>query len=185
MRAIFFFLSIFVGFPALSFAADKTPEIIIQDTSGFTRASAEVDELGAVEFSVVDANNIPADGAEIVLTNAETGEAFTRVSVAGNVVFDGIEPGVWTVASSTGGITFTNVGISSGAAYLASTGAALAAGGGGSAIGGGTAAAALGVAAVGGTAVAIGSSTSDDDDGDDLENIFPTPVPTTPVSPSS
>ena len=116
----------------------------LKNTGGFTRASSAVDESGSVEFSLVDDKGAAAEGVEVLLTNAATAEVLTAVAANGSVVFEGVAPGVWTVASTAQGITFTNVAIASSAA--AAAGAA----------GIGTAAAVgLGGTAVAGTAIAV------------------------------
>jgi len=120
--------------------AAKADEITIQDTSGFTRAVSAVDGTGVVEFAVVDSAGAAADGAAITLTNAVTGEVLTATASNGAVTFGAVGPGVWTVATSVPGITFTSASIAATAA-VAGGGGLLAAGTGAAVIGGGGAAA--------------------------------------------
>lgn len=94
-------------FPALA------DDLTIQDTSGFTRAASEVDGPGSVEFSVVAEGGALAEGVPVTLTNAATGEILTATASNGIVTFQGVSPGVWTVATSASGVTFTNVAIAS------------------------------------------------------------------------
>lgn len=100
--------SICVRLPS-SFAADLT----IQDTSGFSRAAAEVDGPGSVEFSVVTEGGALAEGVPVTLSNAATGQILTATASNGIVTFQGVTPGVWTVATTAPGVTFTNVAIAS------------------------------------------------------------------------
>ncbi len=94
---------------AFNVSAVSADEITIQDTSGFTRASSNVDGKGKVEFSVAALGGSAADGIPVTLTNAATGEILTGTSANGLVAFEGISGGVWTVSTSAQGITFTNV----------------------------------------------------------------------------
>lgn len=115
-------------------------DLIVQDTSGVTRAASDVGNEGSVQFQVTDAAGSALDGAEVTLKNAVTGEAFSAVSTNGVVAFENLAPGTWTVASATPGVTFANVTISSM-----------------SAIGGGIAAGtAGGLAGLSGTTLAVG-----------------------------
>ncbi|MCB0353019.1 MAG: hypothetical protein KDD64_05815 [Bdellovibrionales bacterium] len=130
-------------------------EITIKDTAGFTRAVSQVEGVGIVEFDLVDAAGLPADGVEVTLTNTVTGESLTVASVNGTATFQGVQSGVWTVASSVSQVTFTNVAIGAGAPLVA----------GGGLIGGTAASVIGGTAAVGGaTAIAV---TQIDDNNDD------------------
>jgi hypothetical protein len=135
MRYLLFLVLIF----SCPLIAKGASELTIQDTSGFTRASSEIEETGQIEFSLIDAAGSPAEGVEVTLTNTATGETLTAASINGNVTFDGISPGVWTVSTTAQGVTFTNVtvlnamavgglagsGIGTGAVLLGSTGAAV------------------------------------------------------------
>lgn len=171
--------------------------ISILDTSGVTRASSQVDQIGQVDFNIKDSTGNPAQGVEVSLANATTGETFTSIAQDGVVTFSGLSPGAWTVACATPGITFTSVGISSalagvgtaagavGAGTLASGTAAGASGAAATAVGVGAGGAAVGAstavvgsgalltaggvaAAAAGTAVAIDQSNDDNDDEDPL-----------------
>jgi hypothetical protein len=86
-------------------------EVTIQDTSGFTRAVSEVQGSGSVQFDLVGSGGAAADGVPVTLTNSATGEVLTATSVNGVVVFDGVTPGVWTVATTSPGVTFTSVSV--------------------------------------------------------------------------
>lgn len=146
--------------------AEGPSQVIINDTAGVTRAAAEVDGSGRIEFNVVDKDGLPADGVEVLLTSAATGEVISAIATNGAVAFEAVAPGAWTVASAVPGITFTNVAILPSTAALAAGGAGgLAAGGAGvSATGAGLslAGAAGATAAVGG-ATALAVTTADDD----------------------
>lgn len=135
-------------------------ELAIKDTSGFVRAVAEAADENTVEFEVTDANGGAADGAEVTLTNQETGATLTATSVNGKVTFTQVTPGVWTVSSPVSGLTFakvTLVGLGAGAATSSGAFTALVVGGG----------------VAGGTVAIVNAS----DDGDDDEK--------TPLSPAS
>ncbi len=150
-----FFLSVLlVGLSSPCFAN----EIIVKDTAGYTRAVSPVEEFGSVEFSLVSNTGAPADGVEVLLTNTTTGESLSAVSANGTVVFEGIETGTWTVASTVPDVTFTSVQINSAAAL---GGAGLAAGSGALGGLGGASAAAVGVGAVGAGAIAISEANGD------------------------
>lgn len=116
--------------------------IVIQDSGGIPRGSSPVEGLGRVDFAVVDAAGQPAEGAVVTLTNTVTGETLTASSVSGMVSFDNIAAGTWTVASSSPGLTFTNVSI-----------LAVSAGAAGTTLAAGTA---LGIIGTGGAATAVG-----------------------------
>ncbi len=153
--------------------ADEISEVTIKDTSGFTRAVSEIDGVGNVEFNLVDEGGTPAEGVEVTLTSAETGEVISAVAVNGAVIFDTVPPGIWTVASAVPEVTFTNVAIGSSAALVPAAGAGAA---GLSSLGvSSSAVAAGGVAAVGAGTAAVASSRSSD-------SKKPT---TSPLSPSS
>lgn len=94
-------------------------EVTVQDSAGIVRGTASVEDLGQVRFQVENAQGLPADGAKITLTSAESGESFHAVSALGTVEFDGVAPGVWTVASETPGITFVDISIVPGFAAAA------------------------------------------------------------------
>lgn len=89
----------------------RADEVTIQDTSGFTRAVSEVQGSGSVQFDLVGSAGAAADGVPVTLTNAATGEVLTATSANGVVVFDGVTPGVWTVATTSPGVTFTSVSV--------------------------------------------------------------------------
>jgi hypothetical protein len=97
-------------------AAFAVEEVTVQDTSGFTRATSSVDGTGSVEFNVATSTGTAADGATVTLTNAATGEVLTGVTTGGVVTFQGVVPGVWTVATTSPGLTFTSVVVASTAA---------------------------------------------------------------------
>jgi len=138
-------------FTTSAFASENLEDLTIKDTSGFTRAVSQVDGIGSVEFNIVDAAGLPADAVEVSLTNAATGSTLNAVAANGTVIFDGVSSGVWTVASTSTEVTFTNVAITSGSAVLGG-GATVAAGLG--SLGGGAAAAA-GAVGVGATTLAV------------------------------
>ena len=126
-------------------------QLTIQDSNGFTRAASSVETTGNVEFTLVDAAGAPAEGAEVSLVNAATGEVVTAQSVGGTVVFSNVAPGVWTVSTTASGVTFTNVAIVN---ALAAAGATA---------GLGTAALVVGGAgATAGAAIAISDATDGD-----------------------
>lgn len=149
---------------ATSTAVQSGDEVVIKDTLGVTRASADVGELAKVEFSLVDAAGKAADGVEVILTNATTGETVTITSANGAAVFEGVAPGVWTVASPTAGVTFTSVTVQSMAAGLAIGGAAgistatLVTGGAAAAVAGGTVAIAENNSSGGGSSTPVSPS---------------------------
>ncbi|MBX7143241.1 MAG: hypothetical protein K1X79_02205 [Oligoflexia bacterium] len=137
--------SLFVALISASSAFAATEEVTIQDTSGFTRAASAVDGTGSVEFAVVDASGAAASGAVVTLTNAATGEVLTATAANGLVAFPAVGPGVWTVATTASGITFTSATVATAAAATAAGGLGAAATG-AAVVGGGGAAAAVGVA---------------------------------------
>ena len=141
----------------------------MKDTSGYTRAVSQVEDFGSVEFDLIDATGQSADGVEVTLTNTATGESVSAISANGTVVFEGVEAGSWTVASSVPEVTFTNVAIGNSVSAATLGGTALGAGAisaGSIAGGGGVAAgtAAVGVGVAGATAAGISTRNSDDDD---------------------
>lgn len=91
-------------------------EITILDSAGFSRAAGEIETSETeVQFNLQTEQGTPANGVEVQLTNATTGEALTAVSRSGTVVFPKVSGGVWTVSTSVPGVTFTGteiVGIS-------------------------------------------------------------------------
>lgn len=129
--------------------AQAQDDITILDTSGVVRAQGSLAGAtdGEVTMTVIDTNTgmeVP-DGTVVTLTPSSGGEPISAVTSGGLVIFTGLPAGSYTVAS-TSAITFTSVGIT--------TGAAAAAGG----IAGGTAAVA-GLAGAGGiTAVALSNN---------------------------
>ncbi|MCB0334089.1 MAG: hypothetical protein KDD55_11355 [Bdellovibrionales bacterium] len=172
MTRSFIYFLVFTLLSPSFLIAEEISEVTIKDTSGFTRAVSEIDGVGNVEFSLVDEAGTPAEGVEVTLTSAETGEVISAVAVNGAVIFDSVPPGIWTVASAAPEVTFTNVAIGSSAALVPAAGAGVASL---SSLGVSTGAvAAGGVAAVGAGAAAVASSRSSDK------------KPTTPpLSPSS
>ena len=148
----------------------NTEQMVIKDTSGITRNMSEVEAAGDIKFELVDASGQPANGAEVTLTNAATGEVITGVSANGVVVFQGVAPGVWTVASTTPSVTFMSIGVTSGAAVAGAVGGTTVLGMSiPTAIGAGVA----GSLAVAGASVAIVEAQDNSDDGE------------TPLSPAS
>ena len=131
-------LALLCAVPALA----TEESIVIQDSSGVPRSTSLVDGLGRVDFALVDTAGNPIDGAIVTLTNATTGETLSASTQLGLVTFDNIAPGTWTVASTTPGVTFTNVSI-----------LAVSAGAAGTTIAAGTA---LQVLSAGGAATAVG-----------------------------
>lgn len=128
-------------------------ELVIQDSSGFTRAAEEVKGSAKVEFNVTAENGEPASDIEVILTNA-SGETIRATASNGVVVFNSVAPGTWTVSTTTQGVIFTQVAI---------TGGVVAAGtAGGLALG----AAALGVG--GGTIAIVAANDDSDGEGDEL-----------------
>jgi hypothetical protein len=125
--------------------------LIVQDTSGFTRAAEEVSAPARVEFAVSGPNVEAANGVEVTLTST-SGEVVRATAVNGVVVFDAVPAGLWTVGTESQGILFTNVAITGG---VVATGTV-----------GGVAIGAAAVAVAGGGAIAIVSATDDDDDED-------------------
>ena len=155
MRKILLVIFIFCGV-FLPAARAEVGDIVIQDTGGLTRNTTSVEDFGKIEFSLADAAGVPAEGAEISLTNSLTGEVLTTVSSNGLATFEAVAPGVWTVASASPTVTFTGVIVTSSA--LAGTAVAGAAGLAPLVIGGGAAAAAT-------TGIAVAAS----DDGSDSD----------------
>ncbi|MBN8549918.1 MAG: carboxypeptidase regulatory-like domain-containing protein [Deltaproteobacteria bacterium] len=100
-------LAAHAGYPAMA------EDLTVQDTSGFTRAASQVDGSSNVDFNLVDKSGNPADGVVVTLTNSATGESLTATSVNGSVTFPGVTPGVWTVSTTSPGVTFTNVVVAS------------------------------------------------------------------------
>jgi hypothetical protein len=128
-------------------------EVTIQDTSGFVRAVGDVGTSGKVEFALINDQSQPAEDVEVKLTNTATGQVVTGRSVNGIVVFQNLAPGIWTVSTSTPGITFTNVAVVPESSTLIAgqlmnqVGPPL-----------------LGLGAVGGGTIALIEATDDDDD---------------------
>lgn len=138
-------------------------EITIKDTSGVTRNVTAVEGEGVVEFGVQTSSGAPADGAQITLKNPATGEVMSAVASNGTVIFEGVTPGVWVVASSSADIVFVGISVTplatAGAGFAGITHLTPAT----QTVLGGVAAA----AAVGGATVAIVESQDDDNNGDD------------------
>ena len=139
-----------------------TEQIVIKDTGGVTRNMSEVETAGDVKFELVDASGQPANGAEVTLTNAATGEVISGISVNGTVVFQGVAPGVWTVASVTPNVTFMGISVAGATAVAGAVG--------GTTVFGLSIPAAIGVGvggslAIAGASVAIVEAQDDDDDG--------------------
>ena len=147
-----------------SVAAAASSTIEFKDTTGVPRNITDVETAGDVQFSVVDQSGLPANGAEITLTNEITGEVISVVAANGIATFSGLAHGVWVVASSTSAITFTAVTVSAATAVAGAFG--------GTAVLGMsvTSAAAAGVgaaAAIAGGTIAISNAQDDDDDEDE------------------
>jgi hypothetical protein len=127
-------ISILIALAVASMAAPiarahaELGDVTIQDVNGFTRAVAQVDGTGKVEFTVNDSNGEALDGAVIILSNSATGETLTSTSVGGIVTFDSVTPGIWTVTSESSGVTFASAIITGAAVsgFGASTAAATA-----------------------------------------------------------
>ncbi len=134
--------------PPMLDGATNTDQITIQDSGGFTRAASSVETTGKVEFTLVDSAGLPADGVPVTLTNSATGQTIVIDSAAGTATFDSLAPGVWTVSTTTPGVTFTNVAIVN---ALAASGVAAGLGT--------TALVVGGTGAAAGTAVAIADAT--------------------------
>ena len=120
--------------------------LTVQDTSGFTRAAEDVSGPSKVEFNLTDSSGAPAEGVPVTLSSP-SGEVLSATAVAGTAIFDAVGPGLWTVATASQGVVFTNVAVTGGI-VAAGTSTGVAAG-----------AAAL---AVGGGSVAIAASRSSD-----------------------
>lgn len=145
----------------LSTPAIAVEVLTIKDSAGFTRAESSVEETGRIEFDVTTESGAAANGSEVTIVNAATGESFTTYATEGKAIFDAIPPGVYTVSSPDLGLTFTTVTIGEGSAALGGTL-------GGSFLGGVTSTTvvggALGAAAIAGGAIAISESNDDSDD---------------------
>ena len=144
-----------VGFTLLASgpATSLAQELSIKDTSGFTRAAAQVESAGRVQFTIVDQNGLPAEGVEVTLTNPDRSDVRRGNSVAGMVIFEDVGSGTWTVASTAQGITFTDVSILTETAALAGLGSVGAIGG---------------AIVVGGTTAGVLASAAGDDDNDQV-----------------
>lgn len=157
---------------SLIFPRAYAAELAIQDISGVTRSLTEISEAGQIEFHVLAANGAAAEGAEITLTNTLSGEVLKMASSQGIATFSGVTPGVWTVASTTAGITFTNITViptTLAAAGLAGSGTGLALAGGGGLTAGTVATGAGALAAIGGaTAIAASELDNSNDENNDL-----------------
>lgn len=138
----------FLTFAASSFA----DELVIQDSSGFTRAASEVERAGTVEFNLVNSAGAAADGVEVTLVNSATGVSIKANAINGTVVFSDVAPGVWTVSTAEAGITFTSASVIGGVA---------------AGLGAVSATTAAAVVAGGGAATAIGINAADDNNDDD------------------
>lgn len=161
-------LALCVVAPFIALQSASSAELVIQDVSGIPRSLTEVGEAGQIEFQVAAANGAAAEGAEITLTNTLTGEVLKAASSQGIVTFQGVAPGVWTVASSTAGITFTNVTVipaALAASGIAASGSGLAIAGGSGITAGTAATGAVALAGVGG-ATALASNELGDDSND-------------------
>lgn len=143
--------AVLTGAPRSLFA----DELSVKDTAGFTRAAAQVEANGRVQFTIVNEGGAPVDDVEVSLTNPQTGEVLRAKSVAGIVSFESVPAGVWTVATAAPGITFTDVSIITETAVLAGMGETGVVGGG---------------IVLGGTTAAILASAliSNEDDSDDV-----------------
>lgn len=94
-------------------------QITVLDANGITRAAGKIDGMGRLEFSLVDAHGLPADGIQVSLTNTTTGETLHAVAANGRVVFDAVGPGAWTVATDGLGVTFVGVEVGTAASAVA------------------------------------------------------------------
>lgn len=122
MKSFFISILITVLFFSLPCFA-KFEQLIIEDTSGVTRAIAEISDKGNVAFSITDKKGVELDNIEILLTNSQSGDTKSVLSKNGLVEFQNLTPGTWTVASTVDGVTFTNVTITAGAGTIGGAGA--------------------------------------------------------------
>ena len=116
-RAAFVFFLFVSAWAPQCFAS--VSELIIKDTSGVVRNVTQVEGEAAVEFRVADSNNMPADAAQIILRNLDTGEILTAESKQGVVVFDGVGPGTWEVSSASSAIIFDGITVTAASSFLA------------------------------------------------------------------
>ena len=124
----------FLVAPIAAFA--DVSELTITDSAGVTRSVSQVEGASHIEFTLTDVAGMPADGVQVTLTNAATGEQISAVVVNGTVAFDQVAAGTWTVSSAAANVTFTNIvvtaasaGVGLGAAGLGGTTILLAGGG--------------------------------------------------------
>lgn len=150
------FSLILTGFGQLAHAGET---LTIKDSAGFVRAEGNIEENGKIEFDVTTESGSPADGSEVTIVNATTGESFTTYATQGKAIFDGIPAGVYTVSSPDLGLTFATVTISEGSAALGGSITGGIFGASSSTVVGGT----LGAAAIAGGAIAISESDSNSD----------------------
>lgn len=144
------------GFGQFAIAAEV---LTVKDSSGFVRAEGSIEENGRLEFDVTTESGALADGSEVTIVNATTGESFTTYATQGKAVFDAIPAGVYTVSSPDLGLTFTTVTISEGSAALGGSLTGGIFGASSTTVVGG----ALGATAVAGGAIAISESNSNSD----------------------
>jgi len=146
-------------------------ELRIVDCDGVTRASQRVDPAtrNRVEVEVRDSSGQPANGQEVSVTNATTGQIVTATALNGVVVFPELAPGVWSMTSSASGLVFSSVAIGADLT-LAAASAAL---GGAVLVGGGVT---VGVVEV--VDQIDGGSSNDQGVPTPLPTMLPTPLPT-------
>ena len=107
--------------------------LLITDCQGFTRALEQVDpgSLNQVDVEIAGTSGAPANGVEVTLTNAVSGEATTVSSTDGVASFGGIGAGTYAISSSATDVIIGGIVINSGGA------AAIVAGSAGLILGGG------------------------------------------------
>jgi hypothetical protein len=98
-------LSLYLSLTSQALAAPIT----ISDTAGFTRASAEITNSCTVEFHVVGTTGEKLDNAKITITEKNSGQKMTAVSLAGIATHEQVPSGEWVVSTTTSDITFTDV----------------------------------------------------------------------------
>lgn len=160
-QLIFFISVLLLGAPQFVLAQS----IVINDCLGFTRAVRQTTpgEPSNVRVEVSSQSGPAANGSEVKLTNAVSGETYSTQSVNGIVTFERVPSGVYTLSAADSGLKVGAVWLGATApSVLLATGAAVLTGG----------AAAGGVA---GLTVAVNNATSGNSED---PPILPTPAPT-------
>lgn len=87
--------------------------IIVTDCYGLTRAlkSVKGGSKNIVRVEVKSATGTPANGSQVTLTNATTGEVAKTTAVDGVATFNEVSSGVFSVATETTGVTMGSVAI--------------------------------------------------------------------------